>query len=128
MATFWDHLNNITYDKGPYLGDDNWNIYMINRYLSMDPDYCELINVMQKNLRFNSQIPNEVMYNAYRNIIPKRKVYLKYIKSENKKKYDEIQLKSVATYFEISQRDAKDYIDLMDKKDIKDIVQQIHGK
>ena len=35
----FDHIKNITTNKGSYLGDEGWNNWMINRYLSMDPDY-----------------------------------------------------------------------------------------
>ena len=68
--TIFDHLNNITYIKGSYLGDEGWNTWMINRYLSMDQDYIELVNAVQKNFRVNSHIPNHIIYEAYKNIIP----------------------------------------------------------
>ena len=45
----FSHLKNITTTKGPYLGDEGFNNWMINRFLSMDPDYCEVVNVIQKN-------------------------------------------------------------------------------
>lgn len=109
--TIFDHLNNITYDKGPYLGDENWNIWMINRFLSMDEDYCEVVNILQKNFRIGSYISNELMYLAYRDIIPKQKKFLKYIKAKNKETYDGNELKAIAQYFEISESEARYYSD-----------------
>jgi hypothetical protein len=128
MVTIFDHLKNITYDKGPYLGDEGWNIYMINRYLSMDEDYCELVNAVQKNFRWNSFIPNEVIYESYKNIIPQEKKFLRYIKNQNKSKYNELQLEAVAMYFEVSQKEARDYIDMLPKADVKEIMQQLNLK
>ena len=49
MPTIFDHLKNITTIKGSYLGDEGWSNYMINRYLSMNQDYIELVNLIQKN-------------------------------------------------------------------------------
>jgi hypothetical protein len=128
QITMWDHLNNITYNKGRYLGDEGWNIYMINRFLSMDENYCEIVDAMQKNLRLGSYIPNEAMYEAYKDLIPKQKKYLKYIKAENIKKYDEEELSILSKHFEISQREAKSFVDMMDKKILKDLITQYKGK
>ena len=45
----FDHLKNITTQKGEFLGEEGWNNWMINRYLSMSQDYCEVVNIVQKN-------------------------------------------------------------------------------
>ena len=74
----FDHIKNITTNKGAYLGDEGWNNWMINRFLSMDPDYCEVVNVVQKN---TWQMKGEYLYNLYKDLIPKQYKYLKYIKS-----------------------------------------------
>ena len=42
---------NITTNKGPYLGDEGWNNWMINRYLSMDQDYVEVVNITEISIR-----------------------------------------------------------------------------
>lgn len=128
-VSLWDHLNNITYEKGPYLGDENFNIHMINRFLSMDEDYCDLVSVLQKNFRPYSHVPNELMYKSYADLIPKRKVFLRYIKATNKKTYDENQIDALVAYFEISKKEAADYIEILDKSELKLIMQQTnYGK
>ena len=35
---------------------------------------------------------------------------------------------AVQKYYQVSKREAKDYIDLLSKDDIKDILKQINGK
>ena len=97
----FDHIKNITTNKGTYLGDEGWNNWMINRFLSMDPDYCEVVNVVQKN---TWQMKGEYLYNLYKDLIPKQYKYLKYIKSTKKHEYDLDQVEAVATYFEVSKR------------------------
>ena len=44
----FDHLKNITITKDPYLGEEGWNNWMINRFLSMNQDYIEVVNIVQK--------------------------------------------------------------------------------
>ena len=121
----FDHIKNITTNKGTYLGDEGWNNWMINRFLSMDPDYCEVVNVVQKN---TWQMKGEYLYNLYQDLIPKQYKYLKYIKSTKKHEYDLDQVEAVVTYFEVSKKEAKQYIDMLPKEELINITAQINGK
>ena len=123
--TIWDHLKNITNFKGDYLGDEGWNNWMVNRFLSMDRDYCEVINFIQKN---TWQLKGEYLYKLYKDVFPKQYVYLNYIKAQNKSEYSEDELSSVQLYFEVSKKEAKEYIDMLPKAELEDIVSQIKGK
>lgn len=76
MQNIFSHLNNITLEKKEFLGDEGWNSWMINRYISMDENYVELVNIIQKN---TYQLSPKQIYTIYRDIIPKRKVWLGYI-------------------------------------------------
>ena len=120
----FDHIKNITTTKGPYLGDEGWNNWMINRYLSMDPEYCEVVNIVQKN---TWQMKGEYLYNLYKDLIPQQYKYLKYIKTTKKKEYKLEDIEAVQAYFEISKKQAKEYIDLLSKEEINAIQSQIHG-
>jgi len=121
----FDHLNNITTQKGKYLGDEGWNNWMINRFLSMDPDYCEVVNIVQKN---TWQMSGEHLYNLYKDLIPKQYKFLKYIKAKNKIEYDDEEVYAIRDYFEVSKKEAKEYINMMSREDIEDITSQINGK
>ena len=123
--TIWDHIKNITTAKGKYLGDEGWNNWMVNRFLSMERDYCEVVNYIQKN---TWQMKGEYLYNLYKDIIPKQYVYLKYIKTQNKKEYKEDVLEAVQSYFEVSKREAKEYIDMLSENELSIVVSQIDGK
>ena len=120
----FDHLKNITTTKGPYLGDEGWNNWMINRYLSMDPDYCEVVNYVQKN---TWQMKGECLYNLYRDLIPKQYKFLKYIKAKNKKEFKAEEVEAVAAYFEISKKEAKECIEALTKEKLEEIILQIKG-
>lgn len=122
--TIFDHIKNITTTKGPYLGDEAWNNWMVNRFLSMDQDYCEVVNYIQKN---TWQMKGEYLYNLYRDVIPKQYKFLKYIKSNKKKDYDAGEVEALVTYFEVSKKEAKQYIDMLPKDELKNITAQING-
>jgi hypothetical protein len=123
--TIFDHLKNITTIKGEFLGDEGWNSWMINKFLSMDQDYCEAVNLVQK---ASWQIKPEHLYNIYKDLIPKRYVYLKYIKAKNKKEYDHEEVEIISQFFEVSKKTAKYYIDILSKKEIELILEQVKGR
>ena len=121
----FDHLKNITITKDPYLGEEGWNNWMINRFLSMNQDYIEVVNIVQKN---TWQMKGEYLYNLYRDIIPKQYVFLKYIKSNTKQDYNVEEIEAVQQYFEVSNKEAKEYINMLPKEELEIITQQVNGK
>ena len=88
---------------------EKWNSYMVSRYLSMNIDYIDIVNYVQK---INPQNKQQI-YSIYREMIPKKKLWLKYIKNQNKNKnYKEI-AEYVAEYYECSLGEADHYIDIL---------------
>jgi len=69
----------------------------------------------------------EYLYNLYKDLITKQYIYLKYIKAKNKKEYQVEQIEAVATYYEISKHEAKEYIDMLTKEELENILNQING-
>jgi hypothetical protein len=69
----------------------------------------------------------EYLYNLYKDLIPKQYKYLKYIKSTKKKDYDAGDVEAVSLYFEVSKKEAKEYIAMLPKDELKNITQQING-
>jgi len=124
MPTLFNHIQNITTSKGEYLGDEGWNNWLINRYLSMNQDYVEAVNIIQKN---TWNMKGEHLYNLYKDLIPKQYVFLKYVKATNKKTYDNDEINAVQKYFEISKKEAKEYIDMLPESELQTIKQQING-
>ena len=113
IKDIWGWLNEITLYKTPpeNISEeswDKWNSYMINRYVSMDIRYVELANYVQTLPYENKQ----QTYTIYREMIPKTKVFLKYIKSRNKKQNTTL-VEYVAKHFECSLGEAEEYIDIL---------------
>lgn len=55
--------------------------YMINRFISMHPDYISIVNYLQQ-YTISGMNPREV-YKLYLDLLPKQKFFAKYIKSKN---------------------------------------------
>jgi hypothetical protein len=115
-------LNEITlYKSHPdKFSEEDWkqfNSYMINKYVSMSPDYIELVNYVQRIPYENKQ----QIYSIYREMIPKRKVFLKYIGSKKKKQNLEL-ADYIAQYFHCSLGEADEYIDILQKNGVRSIL------
>lgn len=80
--TIFDILNDITSNKKKKLHEDPefnniFSSYMILRWLSMDDAF---VGVVQKVEPFSSEYTKEQFYLLLCDLIPAKKVYLKYIK------------------------------------------------
>jgi len=120
--TIFDWLNEITFHKTSpeSFSQESWdkfNSYMIHRYLSMNMDYIDVVNYVQK---MNPQSKKEI-YTIYREMIPKKKTYLKYIKNENKRNYKEL-AEYVAEYLEVGLGEADLYIDILQEIGVRSIL------
>lgn len=129
MATIFDTIKRITFTKEtwkdiPEEERNTFNNWMCNRILSMDQDYCEVVNIVQKN---TWQMKGEYLYNLYKDLIPKQYKFLKYIKPTKKIEYNQDEVDAVASYFEVSKKQAKEYISMLPKDELETIKQQING-
>lgn len=96
---------------------NNFNSYMIHRYLSMDINYIQIVNYVQK---INPQSKKQI-YTIYREMIPKKKTYLKYIKNENKRNYKEL-AEYIADYLECGLGEADEYISILQATGVRSIL------
>ena len=122
VTTLFEWLNEITlYKTAPedisQDSWDKWNSYMIHRYVSMNMDYIDVVNYVQK---VNPQSKKQI-YSIYREMLPKRKVYLKYVKNQNKKNNQEL-AEYIADYLEWSLGEADEYIYLLQDTGVRDIL------
>lgn len=102
-----------------------FNNWMCNKVISMNPDYCEVVNMVQKNTWI---LKSEYLYKLYCDLLPKGFVFSKYIKSTKKKDYKMEEVKALSIYYDISTNDAKEYIDILPKEEVERITQQINMK
>ena len=118
-------LEEITVNKSPLssISDeswDTWNSYMVHRYVSMNQDYVDIANLVQK---INPQNKKQI-YSIYKEMIPKRKMWLKYIKNEVKKEQKELE-EYIAKYFDCSLGEAEHYIDILRGTGVREILNEM---
>jgi len=120
--TIFDWLNEITFNKRDWSSfsedqRESFNSYMIHRYVSMYIGYVELANIAQK-LPLTEK---EKIYNIYKTMLPKKKMFLKYVKRQTKNTYDDL-LKYVSEYYQCSFGEAEHYIDIIREAGVRGIL------
>ena len=96
--------------------------FIINRFLSMDKEFIEIVNAFQK-YAIGTLEPREV-YKWYCDILPRGKRYNKYIKGKKDKKYNTELIDIMVTHFECSKSQVKDYLDLIAKNELIEILEK----
>ena len=123
--TVFNWLNEITVKKPPSSQFsqedwDGWNSYMVHRFLSMNISYIDVVNAAQK----FQPTDKKGIYNFYKDFLPKKKIWNKYIKNKNKKDSKELS-KIIANYLELGINEANSYIPILNKGEINNILKRI---
>ena len=125
INNIFDWLKHINQYKTPIseFSQSDWdvfNAYMIHRFMSMhSSESIELANIAQR-------IPptdKQGVYSFYKDYIPKNSKFIRYQKQKSKT-YNEELLLELANHYNLSKREAKDYITLLDKSTIVRILSQ----
>ena len=113
----FDHLNAITSEQDPKYFDKlseedlkSWSNFMINRFLSMKPEWVELIATL---LPLTQTLQPKEMYKLYISVIPKGKYFLKYVKGKSADKYEDFLVDLIKTDFQCSEKEALEYIEVL---------------
>ncbi len=117
VKKLFDHLNAITSEQDPKYFDNlseedlkSWSNFMINRFLSMKPEWVELIATL---LPLTQTLQPKEMYKLYISVIPKGKYFLKYIKGKSEDKYEEFLIDLIKKDFQCSEKEAIEYIEVL---------------
>ena len=122
MKNIFDWLKQINYIKSPVesFSDKDWEIwnsYMIHRFLSMNPNFLEVVNFVQD---YPPQEKQKI-YSIYKEFIPKNNKWNKYIKSGVKQPKTEL-LEKLSNLWECSKSEIKEYLNILDKQQIISIL------
>jgi hypothetical protein len=125
IPTVWKWLDDIVYFKTPVedISEeswDNWNSYTVNRSISMNQNFIELVNFVQT-VPYDQK---KQIYSIYKEMIPKRKMFFKWIKSNTKKKPTTL-VEYVAKYFECGLGEAEEYIDILREHGVRSILYEM---
>ena len=122
MKSIFDWLKHINQYKTPsskFTDKDweVWNSYMIHRFISMNPDYIEVVNYVQ-------ELPPQekaMIYNVYKEFIPKNTKWNTYIKSKNKEPNKEL-VEHLRDHLKCSSKESKETIAMLDTAEISRIL------
>ena len=132
--SLFDHIQAVTSQQHPDYWDEisdddkkSWSNYMVNRFLSMKPEWITFVNDVQK----YSLKPKE-LYKVYADILPKKRQWLKYIKGDKKMKYPTWVYEIVAKHLQCSIRESNDAVEMYEisaggQAELKDILMK-YGK
>lgn len=125
--TLFQHLSGIKEQKASWeslsvMDRKSFEPYMVNRFLSMNMGLLELVNELQK-YTIGQLSPRDV-YKLYLDVLPKKKSFDKYIKAKGGDKYNDKVLSYLTRYFEVSEREVKDYLEILSKDEVIEIIQK----
>jgi len=109
------HWNDFTEDE-----QKKFSPFIINRWLSMDKDFLEIVNYFQK--YSIGTLESREVYKWYCDMLPKGKRFSKYIKGKKDKKYNTELIDIMVMHFECSKSQVKDYLDLIAKNELIEIL------
>ena len=129
----FEHISGITDKKTPWdvLSDadkKSFTPYIINRWLSMNIDFIELVNELQRYTI--GGVSAEETYKLYYDILPKQKQFNKYIKGKKADKYNPALVELLSMHFLVSEKEAMEYIDIYQETSLntlKEIIKK-YGK
>lgn len=124
--TIFDWINQILVYKKPwdsFTEDEQkkFSPFIINRFLSMDKEFIEVVNMFQ--VYSVGTLESKDVYEFYRKLLPKGKRFNKYIKGKKEKSYDNEMINILVNHFECSKSHIKEYLELIDKSEVKAILE-----
>jgi len=98
--------------------------YMVNRFMSMKLELVNFVNDLQK-----LELDKKNLYNVYKEILPRKKMWFKYIKASKTTKYESWLTDILCKHFEASKKEVISYIEiLLDSKngklELRDILEK----
>ena len=128
-----DFVKDLTEKKTPWASlpdydKKNFSPYMTNLWLSMCPDLIDIVNDFQPvTMGEKHRVKPEHVYKLYLDMLPKMRFSLKFVKKTKKDKYNKDLLKLIANHFYINTVIAEEYVDIIPKDRLAEII-RLYGK
>ena len=121
----FDHLNQVTSQKDDKYWENlsegekkSFSPFMIHRFLSMEMDYVDIVSHVQ-----NYQLSPERTERFFRDLLPKKKLWNKYLKGSGKQDNQSIDI--LSEYYQVSKREATMYYNTLKSNGELDKVKEI---
>jgi len=115
--TLFDHITNVTSVQNPKYWDGledadkkTWSNYMVHRFLSMNPDWIEVLSEIQP---YTQTLEPKQLYLALIGILPRGRYYMRYIKGKKSDKYESFLVDLLKQDFNCSKKEAEDYCEIL---------------
>ena len=117
-TTIFDFIKYLTSNKKKWdtIEDSNkklFSVFIVNRWLSMETEFIELVNYLQK-YTLGVLKPRET-YKVYQEYLPNNMGYNKYIKGKKEGKYNPKLIDLYSSHYSISKKETIDNLDLLFK-------------
>ena len=120
VKSFYDFLKRLT--KFGYHHNENfwkslddtkkkYSQYMINRYLSMEPDFITLVNDIQI-MQGSSKLKDKYHFLLWSELLPNKSIFFKYIGKDKSMNWPKQWIEIVSRHFEISNTEANDAMEM----------------
>jgi hypothetical protein len=124
--TPFDHVKNLHTKKRRWkdFNDEekkSFNVFIINKTLSFNPNYLSIVNMVQNYTGLNQVLSQKEVFNLYFSLLPTKFRFYKWIKGEKTKK-DKEKAEYLAMHFKVSIREAYDYLKILNRKTINQII------
>jgi hypothetical protein len=124
--TPFDHVKNLHTKKRRWedFNDEekkSFNVFIINKTLSFNPNYLNIVNMVQNYTGLNQVLSQKEVFNLYFSLLPTKFRFYKWIKGEKTKK-DKEKAEYLAMHFKVSMREAYDYLKILNRKTINQII------
>jgi|TARA_R100000353_G_scaffold74020_1_gene56559 hypothetical protein len=120
VKSFYDFLKRLT-KFGYHQNLNFWNSlddtkkkysqYMINRYLSMEPDFITLVNDIQI-LQGSSKLSDKHHFLLWSELLPNKNIFFKYIGKDKSMNWPKQWIEIVSQNFQISQTEAVEAMEM----------------
>ena len=97
-----------------------YNTFIINKALSFNSDYLDIVN----NIQHYTPTSKE-SFKYLQSMTNNKFKFNKWIKGTKASKYNKELLEHISSYFECSIKQAEDYLNILDKKEIKQFLKTI---
>jgi hypothetical protein len=121
----FDHINHVREKQDPDYFDKlsdadkkSWSNFMVCRFLSMQPELIDAVNQVQK---YSGVLSPKDFYKVLIAFVPKRRAFYPYIKSKSEKHNPQL-LRLLSTHFQDSERNVLEYISILTKDDVVNII------
>lgn len=118
-------INSILYDKRSWESfnpsqQNSFTIFSLNKALSNISDYIGSVNIINQ---YSTSLTNEQVYNFYKDLFPKKRLYVKYVK-KTEPQYTKELLQFFSKRLKESKKNVEFMLNMFSREDVEDYLIQ----